>query len=82
MELNVDDWVMLKIDHIRTLRSCKMPSERKIGPFKIIEKNTPVTFRLDLKNLVRNIHDVFHVEKLDKVTRPREQQKSMGWNGS
>ncbi|KAI0991463.1 hypothetical protein K3495_g16724 [Podosphaera aphanis] len=78
IEFNVEDWVMLKTNHIRTLRPCKKLSERQIGPFKIIEKITPLTYRLDLKNLVGKVHDVFHVEKLEKATHPQHQQQEYG----
>ncbi|KAI0993687.1 Transposon Tf2-9 polyprotein, partial [Podosphaera aphanis] len=58
IEFQVGDWVMLKTDHIKTIRSCKKLTENFIGPFKITERVTNQTYRLDLKNLVGKIHDI------------------------
>lgn len=74
----VGDWVMLKTNHIRTPRTCKKLSEKQIGPFKIIKKVTGQTYQLDLKNLVGKIHDVFHVEKLEKSKKLQKGQADYG----
>ncbi|KHJ31986.1 hypothetical protein EV44_g3442 [Erysiphe necator] len=78
IEFLVGDWVMLKTDHIRTLRPCKKLTEKFIGPFKVIEKITNQTYRLDLKNLVGKIHDIFHVEKLEKSKKIQDGQQEYG----
>ena len=78
VEFQVGDWVMLKTIHIRTKRPCKKPAEKQIGLFKVLEKVTDLTYRLELKNLVGKIHDVFHVEKLEKATLPQINQQDYG----
>ncbi|KAI0991100.1 hypothetical protein K3495_g17087, partial [Podosphaera aphanis] len=62
----------------KTIRSCKKLTENFIGPFKITERVTNQTYRLDLKNLVGKIHDIFHVEKLEKAKTPQEGQQDYG----
>ena len=75
IDFQVGDWVMLKTTHIQTKRPCKKIAERQIGPFQIVKKVTDLTYQLDLKNLVGKIHDIFHVEKLEKAILPQQNQK-------
>ncbi|GKE89704.1 putative reverse transcriptase domain-containing protein, partial [Tanacetum coccineum] len=39
---------------------------RFVGPFEIIEKVGPVTYRLDLPEELNDVHDTFHVSNLKK----------------
>ncbi|KAI1002660.1 hypothetical protein K3495_g5543 [Podosphaera aphanis] len=69
---------MLKTAHIRSKRPCKKLAGKQIGPFQILNKETDLTYQLDLKNLVGKIHDVFHVEKLEKANLPQQNQQDYG----
>lgn len=74
----IADWVMLATNHIRPLRPCKRLAEKHICSFKIFNKITLQTYQLNLKNLVGKIHDVFHVEKLEKFKSPQNGQCEYG----
>ena len=39
---------------------------RYIGPFRIVERIGPITYRLELPSELSRIHDVFHVSMLRK----------------
>lgn len=65
----VGDWVILKTVHLKTIRPCKKHNKKFIGPFKVTEKITNKTNRLDLKNLVGKRNDILHVEKLEKFRK-------------
>jgi len=42
-----------------------------IGPFEIVEKKSPIAYKLALPPSLSKIHDIFHVSLLQKyVTRP------------
>jgi len=41
-------------------------SPRYIGPYEIIEKLNPVTYRLDLSVELEHVHNVFHISQLRK----------------
>ncbi|XP_076942160.1 uncharacterized protein LOC143611950 [Bidens hawaiensis] len=41
-------------------------SPRFVGPFKILEKIGPVTYKLELPEEMKGIHNIFHVSKLRK----------------
>lgn len=56
----VGDRVFLRTDHIRTNRTARKLSEKKIGPFLIIS----MSFTLQLPSTIR-IHPVFHVSQLE-----------------
>lgn len=68
-KFEVGDAVWLKTTNIRTRRSCKKLDHKKIGPFEIIERIGPLAYRLDLPGTLP-IHNVFHVELLEKARDP------------
>lgn len=78
INFHVGDWVMLKTDNIRTTNTCKKLTEKYIGPFQIAKKNTDQTYQLDLNDLVGRIHNIFHVEKLEKSKTPQQGQQHYG----
>lgn len=56
--------VLLNAKNIKTLRPKKKLDNKFLGPFTILEKLGPVTYRLDLKNAGR-VHNVFHISLLE-----------------
>nr|GEX80481.1 reverse transcriptase domain-containing protein [Tanacetum cinerariifolium] len=69
MEFEVGDKVMLKVSPwkgiIRFGKHGKL-SPRYIRPFEIIERISPVAYKLELPEKLRGIHNTFHVSNLKK----------------
>ncbi|GJW44093.1 putative reverse transcriptase domain-containing protein, partial [Tanacetum coccineum] len=69
MEFSVGDMVMLKVSPwkgvIRFGKRGKL-SPWYIGPFKIIERISPVAYKLELPEKLRGIHITFHVSNLKR----------------
>jgi hypothetical protein len=42
---------------------------RYIGPYEILERKGPVTYKLSLSDQLVSIHDVFHISQLKKCLR-------------
>jgi hypothetical protein len=64
----VGDNVMLDLRDYQTTERALQP--RYEGPFKVIEKLSPVTFKLELPPKYRSIHPVFHAIKLATYNEP------------
>nr|GEX76769.1 putative reverse transcriptase domain-containing protein [Tanacetum cinerariifolium] len=69
LEFNVGDKVMLKVSPwkgvIRFGKRGKL-SLRFIGPFKILERISPVAYKLELPRELQGIYNTFHVSNLKK----------------
>nr|GEU41246.1 putative reverse transcriptase domain, ribonuclease H-like domain, aspartic peptidase domain protein [Tanacetum cinerariifolium] len=69
LEFEVGDRVMLKLSPwngvIRFERKGKL-APRYVGPFEILERIGPVTYRLRLPEELSGVHDTFHVSNLKK----------------
>ncbi|WVZ52545.1 hypothetical protein U9M48_003593 [Paspalum notatum var. saurae] len=77
LTFKVDDFVYLKVSPIRGIRRFNMKGKlapRYIGPFKIVERNGKVAYKLELPSNLSGIHDVFHVSQLNKCLRVPEEQ--------
>ncbi|GJR64550.1 putative reverse transcriptase domain-containing protein [Tanacetum coccineum] len=68
-EFEVGDKVMLKVSPwkgvIRFGKRGKL-SPRFVGPFKVIERIGPVTYKLEFPNKLHGIHNTFHVSNLKR----------------
>ncbi|GJS54393.1 retrotransposon protein, putative, ty3-gypsy subclass [Tanacetum coccineum] len=69
LEFSVCDHVLLKVSHwkgvVRFGKKGKV-APRFVGPFEIIERIGPVTYRLRLTQELSSIHNTFHVSNLKK----------------
>ncbi|GJV92563.1 putative reverse transcriptase domain-containing protein [Tanacetum coccineum] len=69
LEFSVGDYVLLKVSPwkgvVRFGKKGKL-APRFVGPFEIIEKVSPVAYRLDLPEELNGVHDTFHVLNLKK----------------
>ena len=74
--LKVGDKVLLEGTHLETIRPSKKLSERRYGPFEIIEKVGEAAWKLKIPKGWKRIHPVFHeslltpYRGLDKNSRP------------
>ena len=69
VSFNIGDTVYLDAEHIKTPSTIGTATNklqpRFLGPFKILERPSPLNYKLDLLPKSR-IHPVFHVSKLRK----------------
>ncbi|GJR48004.1 putative reverse transcriptase domain-containing protein [Tanacetum coccineum] len=69
LEFVVEDRVMLKVSPwkgvVRFGKKGKLAS-RYVGPFEILERISPVAYRLRLSEELSGVHDTFHVSNLKK----------------
>ncbi|GKA25904.1 putative reverse transcriptase domain-containing protein [Tanacetum coccineum] len=69
LEFQVGERVMLKVSPrkgvIRFGKQGKL-NPRYIGPFKILKRVSPVAYKLELPEELRNVHNTFHVSNLKK----------------
>ncbi|GJS28459.1 putative reverse transcriptase domain-containing protein [Tanacetum coccineum] len=69
VEFNVGDKVLLKVSPWKGVMRFKKKgklSPRYVGPFEILERIGPVTYRLRLPEELAGVHDTFHVSNLKK----------------
>uniref|UniRef100_A0A8C1MA50 Gypsy retrotransposon integrase-like protein 1 n=2 Tax=Cyprinus carpio TaxID=7962 RepID=A0A8C1MA50_CYPCA len=65
-------WVWLSTRDLRMKLPCRKLSPRYVGPFKITQQITPVSFRLALPNTYR-ISPTFHMSLLKPAAAPEEE---------
>ena len=69
LEFQVGDKVLLKVSPWKgVIRFGKQGNlnPRYVGPFEIVERIGPVTYRLNLPNELNGVHDVHHVSNIKK----------------
>ena len=57
---------------------CGKLKDRFVGPFRIVEKKTPVSFRLDLPPELEKLHPIFHVDLLEPFKEDKLYGRSPG----
>nr|GEW84371.1 putative reverse transcriptase domain-containing protein [Tanacetum cinerariifolium] len=69
LEFSVDDRVLLKVSSrkgvVRFSKRSKL-SSRYVGPYEILERVSPVAYRMRLPQELVGVHDTFHVSNLKK----------------
>ncbi|GJS33267.1 reverse transcriptase domain-containing protein [Tanacetum coccineum] len=69
LEFEVGDWVMLKVSPWKGVicfgEKGKL-APRYVGPFEILERISPVAYRLRLPKELSGVHDTFHMSNLKK----------------
>ena len=74
LEFEIGDLVFLKVAPMKGVLRFKRKgklSPKFIGPFEILERIGPTTFKLALPPALSRVHDVFHVSMLRKyITDP------------
>lgn len=65
-EFNVDDRVLLDAEDINFTSGTKKLLDKYIGPYRVSEKISAVSYKLELPAKLR-IHPVFHISKLKRV---------------
>nr|GEW57400.1 putative reverse transcriptase domain-containing protein [Tanacetum cinerariifolium] len=69
LEFQVRDRVMLKVSPRKCVirfRKKRKLNPRYIGPFKILERISPMAYKLELPEELRNVHNTFHVSNIKK----------------
>jgi hypothetical protein len=80
LSFEVGDFVYLKVSPMRGLRRFKVRGKlapRFIGPFKILEKRSEISYQFELPPQLSDVHDVFHISQLKKCLRVTEEQLPM-----
>jgi hypothetical protein len=75
LEFQVGDYVYLKVTPMKKKRFGikKKLAARFVGPYRIIEKKGPMTYKLQLPEAMGLIFPVFHVSQLKKCLRVSEE---------
>src|SRR3954462_3008562 len=75
LQFDIGDQVLLSSSHInlasQSARPTKKLQHRYIGPYRIIQKVSPVTYKLELPDTLK-VHPVFHVSLLRPYKNPQD----------
>ncbi|GKF27691.1 putative reverse transcriptase domain-containing protein, partial [Tanacetum coccineum] len=69
LEFEVGDQVLLKVSPLKDVMRFRKKGKlapRYVGPFKILKRIGPITYRLRLPMELSKVHDTFHVSNLKK----------------
>jgi hypothetical protein len=72
LEFKVADHVYLRVSLLKGVKRFGMKGKlapRYIGPFPILEKCGPVTYKLELLPSLVGVHDIFHMSQLKKCLK-------------
>ena len=72
MSFEPNDFVYLKVSPLKGHQRFGVKGKlapRYVGPYRIIEKNGAVAYKLELPTALEGVHDVFHVSQLKKCLR-------------
>ena len=64
LTFKVGDLVLLNTEDITFTEGTKKLLDKYIGPYKVLEVVSPLSYRLDLPKKLKRLHPVFHVSKL------------------
>jgi hypothetical protein len=66
-QLTVGDKVAINTEGLKLQgQAAKVFKQRYMGPYVVVEKLSPVTYKLRLPSALSQVHDVFHISKLRK----------------
>jgi hypothetical protein len=71
LKFNIRDLVFLNSANIKSNRPCAKLDWKRYGPFRIAEQVNDVTYRLELPDSFRHIHNAFHVSLLSPCNTSR-----------
>ena len=66
-EFDVGDWVYLKTSYIHTKRPSRKLEVKHASPYQIVKRIGLLAYKLKLPLELNRIHNVFNVDKLQKV---------------
>jgi hypothetical protein len=75
-EFEVGDLVFVSTVNLSTTRPSKKLDYRKLGPFPILEKFSPVTYKIKLPKSVQ-VHPVFHVSLLEPAYKDSNPKRNV-----
>lgn len=75
-EFEVGDLVFVSTANFNTTRPSKKLDYRKLGPFPVLEKFSPVTYKIKLPKSVR-VHPVFHVSLLEPAHKDTDPKRKV-----
>jgi hypothetical protein len=70
VEFEEGDFVLLSTENLAIRRPSAKLNYRYVGPFRVVMKNSPVSYRLDLPDSMARLHPVFHVSLLELYRNP------------
>ena len=70
---SINDLVWLKSTNISSPRPCPKLDHKKIGPFRVLKKLSPVSYELEIPASL-NVHPIFHISLLEKCTSRKDEK--------
>ena len=76
----MDDLVLLRSDAVHAFNKSKLSKKWRpkfLGPLQILQVMGHVTYKLELPPSMKRTHDVIHVSKLKKYSKPKSRSGSL-----